>query len=195
MSKRQSKSRKRRGLHGPSVLTGFLLGAGGVGLVALAPGFLSDQFAKLPVVTPGQDDLDVVFEFDELLRQSEVPVNPGSYADPAATGNTTPVQPDPGDAAPSATPWADEAGPSTAAPATATRIYIQAASFRDATEADQLRAKLLLHGLPVNMEQVDLENRAWHRVMVGPVESATEAQKIVDRLHEQNLSAITVKRG
>ncbi len=182
-------------MHGPSILIGILLGGGAVGLVALAPGLGSNLFAKLPAVGPGQDDLDIVFEFDELLRQSEVPVNPGHYADPRATVAATTAQPGAGNAAPPATLRAGEAKPSEAAPVTTTRIYIQAASFQDATEADQLRAKLLLYGLPVNMEQVDLENRAWHRVMVGPVESATEAKKIVDRLHEQNLSAITVKRG
>ena len=182
-------------MHGPSFLAGILLGAGTVALVVLAPGLLSEQFPKLPAITPVPDELDIVFEFPELLRGSEVPVNPGPYADPTVPVNAMPVEPGPGNAAPTTAPGGRDAAPTQAQPVTTTRIYIQAASFRDAAEAEQLRARLLLEGLPASMGEVVLENGAWHRVTIGPFGSAIEAEKIVARLRKQNLSAIPVNRG
>ncbi len=192
-STRKRPSAGRRGLHVPSFLGGLLLGAGGVGLTVLAPGLVSEQFAGMPSMTNGQDDLEVVFEFPELLRES-VPVDPDSYGDPGAQANVPP--PDAG----TDTPVASGASRSTpeparAAPVRVTQIYIQAASFRDAGEANQLRARLLLQGLPVGLGQVVLGDGTWHRVTVGPIDSAEKADQVMARLREQNLSAIRINPG
>ena len=198
MSRKPSK--KRRGLHGPSFLGGIILGAGCAALAVLAPGFISEQFGDLPALTTGQEDLEVVFEFPELLRRSEVPVDPASYGDSGAPARASPLRPQPDDSASpvAASPVARTAGepaPGQAAPVKVTRIYIQAASFRDADEADQLRARLLLQGLPVNLGQVVLDDVAWHRVTVGPIESAEKADQVMTRLREQNLSAMRINPG
>ena len=172
-------------------MAGILLGAGGVALAALAPGFYSEQFAKLPALMPGQDDLDVVFEFPELLRDSEVPIDPALYGDPQAPAPSAGA-----DAAPPMAASPDEDAPLAApVPARAARIFIQAASFRNADDADQLRAQLLLQSLPVKMEQVVLDSGTWHRITVGPLESPSEANNIMARLRQQNLSAIRVNPG
>ena len=185
MSKRPAK--KKTGLHGPSFFGGLLVGA----LIAsaiFAPRFLSEQFAKLPEVVPGQDDLDVVFEFPDLLRQSEVPIDPGSYGNPSGSP-PAPGMFEPNDAA---TPQATDRPPVTveesAAQRTA-RIYLQAGSFRDRQEADKLRANLLLQGLPANLEQVVLDSGTWHRVKVGPFEQPEAADKINRVLREQKIFA------
>ena len=191
MSKRPS--RKRRGLHGPSFLGGVLLGAGAAALAILAPELVTEQFAKLPTVTPGQDDLEVVFEFPELLREP-VPVDPESYGGPAARADVPPRS----TRTETGVPPSSRAGtpaPTPAAPVRITEIHIQAASFRDAGEADQLRARLLLQGLPVRLGQVVLGDGTWHRVTVGPIESAEKADGIMIRLREQNLSAIRINPG
>ena len=192
-SKSKRPSQKRRGLHGPSFLGGLLLGAGGVALAILAPGLVSEQFAKLPSVTPGEEDLEVVFEFPELLRET-VPVDPESYGDPRARANVPPPEAGTETAAPVP---ASAAAPERAetAPARITEIYIQAASFRDAGEADQLRARLLLQGMPASLGQVVLGDGTWHRVTVGPIDSAEKADQMMARLREQNLSAIRINPG
>ena len=201
MAKR--KPTKRKGWHGLSFLAGILLGAGAVGLVALAPGMLSEQLAKLPAAARGQDDLEVVFEFPELLRKSEVPINPESYGDASATVNSAPARRPPATAGRSQTASAvKKTPPVEAAPvedasiqAAPAQIFIQAASFRDTGEAEQLRARLLLQGLPANMEQVELDDGAWHRVTVGPIDSADKANEVLNRLRQQNLSAIRINPG
>ncbi len=185
-------SKKRRGLHGPSFFTGAILGAGAIALALLAPGFVSEQFARLPEVAPGQDDLEVVFEFPELLREP-VPVDPESYGTPGSRRNEEPplsgTEP-----APTAAGQGQPA-PAQAAPVRITEIYIQAASFRDAGDADQLRARLLLQGLPASLGQVELGDGTWHRVTVGPIDSAERAGSIMARLRDQNLSPMRINPG
>ena len=60
---------------------------------------------------------------------------------------------------------------------------IQAGSFRSAKEADRLRAELILMGLQVHVESVELgPNDAWHRVRVGPFgneQALSRAQKLL----------------
>ncbi|MDE0064023.1 MAG: SPOR domain-containing protein [Gammaproteobacteria bacterium] len=190
MNRRSSK--KRRGLHGPSFLGGGILGAGAVAVALLVPGFVSEQFARLPDVTPGQDDLEVVFEFPELLREP-VPVDPESYGTPGSRRNDEPPSSGP-EAAPSAAGEGQPA-PAQPAPVRITEIYIQAASFRDAGDADQLRARLLLQGLPASLGQVELGDGTWHRVTVGPIDSAERAGSIMARLRDQNLSPMRINPG
>ena len=184
-------SKRRRGLHGPSFLGGAILGAGAAALALLAPELVSEQFAKLPDVVPGEDDLEVVFEFPELLREP-VPVDPESYGAPGSAGNQ---------AAPSTRPEAvpssagDRQPATPAAPVRITETYLQAASFRDAGEADQLRARLLLQGMPVSLGEVVLGDGTWHRVIVGPIDSAEKADGIMALLREQNLSPMRINPG
>ena len=190
MSKRPSK--KRRGLHGPSFLGGAVLGAGAVSLALLAPEFVSEQFARLPDVAPGQDELEVVFEFPELLREP-VPVDPESYGTPGSRRNDGSPSTGPETAPPPA--GEGQPAPPQAAPVRITGIYIQAASFRDAGDADQLRARLLLQGLPASLGQVELGDGTWHRVTVGPIDSAERAGSIMARLRDQNLSPMRINPG
>ena len=98
-----------------------------------------------------------------------------------------------------ANPSADKAPPASQAPPASKRTaaaqatkepaniqspaLIQAGSFRSAKEADRLRAELILMGLQVHVESVELgPNDAWHRVRVGPFgneQALTQAQKLL----------------
>jgi len=176
----------------------MIIGVGGAVLVALAPTFLSEQAAPLPAMTPGTDPSDIDFVFPQLLPESEVPVDLDVYGDPTAPVRAIPrEQREPRErhesvSTPSRTPRERTPPQGTAAPAKITEIFIQAASFRNVSDAEQLRARLLLQGLPVRMGQVALQNGTWHRVIVGPVDSTREANKIMSRLRQQNLSAIRI---
>ena len=191
-SMRRRSPKKRGGFHGRSFLAGVALGAGGVGLATVFSGLLSEQFARLPDVMPGEDDFEVVFEFQELLRQP-VPVDPDSYGDPGARANSPAPAARTETASPAASHGAPE--PAATAPVRITEIYVQAASFRDAGEADQLRARLLLQNLPVSLGEVVLGDGTWHRVTVGPIGSEEMADEVMARLREQNLSAMRIDPG
>ena len=155
---------KRPGFHGPSFSAGILLGGAVVVLGAYTPEFASKQLAKLPDYAP-VEPTELVFEFHELLQNSEVPTNPEVYGNDAET------------------------------PDTPREYVIQAASFRDVDDAEQLRAYLTLQALPVEMARVQLDSGAWYRVIVGPMATSVEANRVMTRLRDQNLSAIWIKRG
>ena len=65
---------------------------------------------------------------------------------------------------------------------------IQAASFRDKLDADQLRAQLLLQDMPAVTSVTDASGSTWHRVVVGPFPRKVEANRAMTALREQNLS-------
>lgn len=90
------------------------------------------------------------YDFYTLLPESEVVVPKAPPAPPPAP--------------------AAEAKPEAAAkPAASTQYYLQAGSFRQRSEADRVRAQILLMGLDVRLEDAKLANgETWHRVQVGP---------------------------
>ena len=58
--------------------------------------------------------------------------------------------------------------------------YLQAGSFRQRSDADQLRAQILLLGMDVKLENATINGDQWYRVQVGPFnnkDSMTQAQR------------------
>ena len=88
---------------------------------------------------------------------------------------------------PVATPEADKAATDkAAAPAEAakavpsTQFFLQAGSFRNQSDADKLRAQIILLGQNVQIESGKVREETWHRVLVGPYgsrEQLAAAQK------------------
>ena len=73
-------------------------------------------------------------------------------------------------------------------------IYrVQAASFRDANDAQQLRAVLLLQNLPVELSSSNVKGQLWHRVVVGPFTRKLDAERARTKLREQDLPAILMR--
>jgi len=65
-------------------------------------------------------------------------------------------------------------------PAATTQYFLQAGSFRKQTDADKVRAQIILLGQAVNVESGTVKDETWYRVLVGPFsnrEQLTTAQK------------------
>ncbi|MBK9161288.1 MAG: SPOR domain-containing protein [Nitrosomonadales bacterium] len=61
------------------------------------------------------------------------------------------------------------------APAAKEAYYLQAGSFTSADEAENLRARLTLMGMEVNVQTASIPGKGiWHRVRVGPFRGASE---------------------
>lgn len=150
--------------HAPSFSAGVVLGAIVVLTAAYAPEFLSRGPAEGPADAPAAAP-EVTFEFDNLLRNSQVNADPEAYATP-----------------------------STEAQAGSIEYLIQAASFRREADAETLRAQLLLQDLPAQTTSTRLDNAVWYRVTVGPFDSQVPAQRAMTRLREQNLDALWIRR-
>ncbi|OMH39543.1 SPOR domain-containing protein [Motiliproteus sp. MSK22-1] len=75
------------------------------------------------------------------------------------------------------------------------RYLLQAGSFRSATDADSLRAKLILLGLPnVSSSKVSSANgTVWYRVRVGPFESRSKLNKAQDQMVRMRLQPLQIK--
>ncbi len=153
-------------LHGPSFVIGIVVGAILVIVGAYAPEFLEDQPAQVAGTPEKAEERKLEFEFPKILAESEVATNPEPYE----------------------VDLPDERSE------VASEFLIQAASFRDADEAETLRAQLLLQDMPVSMTRVALKDGNWYRVTVGPYDSQTQAARALTKLREQNLRAIMLKK-
>ncbi|RLT93056.1 SPOR domain-containing protein [Ketobacter sp.] len=91
-----------------------------------------------------------------------------------------PEEPEPGKAAPTPSPQ--------------DRFLIQTGSFRSAQEADHRRAELILMGLDVKIQKVELgPGEAWHRVQVGPFETPSELEAAKTTLAENHIEHIVLR--
>lgn len=118
---------------------------------------------------PGNGNSSPKFDFYTLLPDREV-VAP------------TQEQPKPGKSTPTPVPSVDE------------QFIIQTGSFRSAQEADHRRAELILMGLDVKIQKVELgPGEAWHRVQVGPFKAAGELEQAKSTLAENNIEHIVLR--
>jgi cell division protein FtsN len=73
------------------------------------------------------------------------------------------------------------------------RYWIQAGSFRRYQDADRRKAELALLGLSSSIQAVNLEGQTWHRVRIGPLPDAAQAETTRRRLAESGIGALAVR--
>ncbi|AMX03836.1 SPOR domain-containing protein [Microbulbifer thermotolerans] len=119
------------------------------------------------------------FDFYKMLKENEVAVPPPKTAQPVRRKS---------EESESETRWKIvEEEPKL--------VYIlQAASFRDAKEADRLRAQLMLANLNVKVETARDNRGTWHRVLVGPYKSRSQVAKAREVLADHKLMPLVLKR-
>jgi cell division protein FtsN len=163
--------------------------------------------AGLPGRLPPQPEVDPAAE---PAPAAPVPAAPAGPAQPG--GAPAPVPPGPaaragdplGDLAKSrseasgrpagsdapAAPSAPAAPPAAADPF---QYFVQAGAFRQADEAEQQRARLLLMGLQARVSEREQAGRMVYRVRLGPFERRDEADKTLERLEGAGVSAVVVR--
>ncbi len=72
--------------------------------------------------------------------------------------------------------------------------YLQAGSFRNRNDADELRAQLLLANMNANIESKQNNGKTWHRVIAGPFKSRSKMAKARSQLASKGLSPLLLKR-
>lgn len=80
--------------------------------------------------------------------------------------------------------------PPLVAKAPATQFFLQAGSFRKKSEAEKVRAQIILLGQDVRVENVTVREEDWYRVLVGPFanrEQLGQAQKTLSASGYNNL--------
>ncbi len=110
------------------------------------------------------------FDFYKLLRESEVIV-------------------------PATEPAESQANNGAEQEASKDEFILQVGSFRKSSEADSLRAQLLLLNLDAYTEQVTLNNNeVWHRVLVGPFNNQSRLASARSTLVSNDYHALVLKR-
>lgn len=86
------------------------------------------------------------------------------------------------------------AGPTVARPSLAPgRYWIQAGSFRRYQDADRRKAELALLGLGSGIQAVTIDGQTWHRVRIGPLPDAAQAEATRRRLADAGIGALAVR--
>lgn len=81
-------------------------------------------------------------------------------------------------------------------PASNIEYILQVGSFPNQTEADKLRAQLILLNLDAHIESVEIhKGEIWHRVVVGPFDSQEKLATARSSLVNNQYTALVLKRA
>lgn len=79
------------------------------------------------------------------------------------------------------------------APETTVNYILQAGSFRNANEAEQLKARLAMMGSTATIQTVTVNGDTWHRVRIGPFRGARQADEMKRMLSDNNIETMVVE--
>lgn len=165
------------------LFTGSVLGAFVMFLVYLAgvppqPSTMNERLSEVSDVLEAPDSAASQsaedetpkprFDFYQLLKESEVVVNP----EPIPKQETA------------------------AGEAEKIEYILQVGSFKNPSDADRLRAQLILLNLDARIETVKVRNaETWHRVLVGPFPTHATMAKARGTLSSNQLDSLLLKRS
>jgi len=124
----------------------------------------------------GLDDLDALI--------ATLPPGDASASAPAAP--TVPSAP--------STPAAKPAAPAPAPQQSSGTYYLQAGAYRGQQDAEALRARILLLGLPVAVQKGESNGAPINRVRVGPFAKLDDMNRARSRLGENKIEATVVRQ-
>lgn len=82
----------------------------------------------------------------------------------------------------------------TAAVASDSGSYLlQVGSFRENSDAEQMKARLALLGISARIQSVTVNGATWHRVRVGPVAGARQADAMRNQLANNGIESLVMK--
>ena len=75
------------------------------------------------------------------------------------------------------------------------RYFLQLGSFPQAEDADALKARLALSGVQVQVSEVNVNGKLWHRVRRGPFAAMADADTAKRDLMQTNISSSLVREN
>jgi len=178
-----SRGKKQGGSHFPWFLAGLLIGLG-ISAFAFYKGYLPEKSDPDPVANPASSiepelidnqagiadsSNDRRYDFFTVLPEMEVIVPEQELSREALPPVTL----------------ADE-------DVSATYI-LQVGSFRNSSDAEQMKARLALLGNVASIQVVTVNDATWHRVRIGPVEGARRADEIRRVLQDNGIETLVMK--
>ncbi|WP_116520796.1 SPOR domain-containing protein [Achromobacter insuavis] len=122
---------------------------------------------------------------------SRKPDDLGALIATLPTSNNTPA------AAPAATPAPAAKAPVASAAPTASAngsYYLQAGAFRGQDDAESLKARIILLGLPVAVQKAEVNGKPINRVRVGPFARLDDMNRARGRLGENKIETAVVRQ-
>lgn len=87
------------------------------------------------------------------------------------------------------------ARPAPAAPASAAETYLlQVGSFRTSSDAETMRANLMLIGMDARQESAVVNGSTWYRVYVGPFKDRSSASKAQSTLASNSINSLLITK-
>lgn len=83
----------------------------------------------------------------------------------------------------------------TAEPEGAGKYWLQVGSFRNAGDADGLKAQLALLGMVAHVQEVTVDGNTWYRVRIGPFEGARATDSARRQLLDAGFEAMVLSGG
>ena len=73
--------------------------------------------------------------------------------------------------------------------------WLQAASYRDPADAEDMRVSLLLQNMEAEVKPFSHEGTLWHRVIAGPFQTRTQMNKAKENLVLVGVNPITLREN
>lgn len=86
-----------------------------------------------------------------------------------------------------------EKTPAAQAQADSGSYLLQVGSFRDKSDAEQFKARLALLGIIAKTQTVTVNDATWHRVRIGPVNGARQADEMRTKLSANGIESLVMK--
>lgn len=83
--------------------------------------------------------------------------------------------------------------PAAQAEADSGSYLLQVGSFREKSDAEQLKARLALMGITARTQSVTVNDVTWHRVRIGPVSGVRQADEMRTRLSADGIESLVMK--
>lgn len=72
---------------------------------------------------------------------------------------------------------------------------LQAGSFRNAADADRMRALIALQGIESRIQKVTIDKDTWHRVRIGPINNLETLEETRSKLRSAQIDALVLRVG
>ena len=121
------------------------------------------------------------------------PATPAPTA-PRASQSNAPAEPASSTSASSGTSSGTVSGASSGAAGQSGAYFLQVGSFRVLEDAEALRARIIMMGMPVEIQRAEVNGMQVNRVRVGPFARIDDMNRTRARLGEEKLTATVVRQ-
>lgn len=165
-------------------------GAPPTGPTATAPAPLPGAGTAIGGTTKPDETPSKLDDLGALIATLPSTAKPQASAPAPAVASVNPAPTPISKAAPAPSP---KAATATASAATGT-YYLQAGAFRGETDAESLKARIILLGLPVAVQKAEVNGKAINRVRVGPFARLDDMNRARGRLGENKIETAVVRQ-